>query len=299
MHELVRPDLSLIVSTIGRPAELRRLCTSLAQQPHSFVELVVVDQGADSAVKAVVDEFAGVIDIVYRTSRRGLSHGRNVGLTVASGRVLAFPDDDCWYPTGALEKVSSFFRDHPYIDILTGSAANDDGKPLGRRAKRSGRLSRTNVWTRGISIAIFLRREVIAQTGGFDEMLGAGSGTPIGSGEETDLLVRALDVGFAGYYDRDLVIHHAVPDLGDISARAYSYGIGMGFVTRRHQLGMRTMLVALVRPLGGCLLALASGRRRVALYYWNSLRGRWRGFQIAPSPPELGPCRQGHGLAIW
>ena len=44
----------------------------------------------------------------------------------------------------------------------------------------------------GRSSAIFLRRELIAVVGAFDEALGVGSGTLWPAAEETDYLLRAL-----------------------------------------------------------------------------------------------------------
>lgn len=276
------PFLSLIVSTIGRVAELRRLCESLTRQTCLDFELIIIDQSENSAALAVFDEFKHQLSIFYARSRRGLSHGRNIGMAAARGDTIGFPDDDCWYRPDIVERVRTFFLAHPDIHILTGAAADEDGNPLGRAPSSSGRVTRQNVWTRGISIAIFMRREVTDQVGNFNETLGVGAGTPIGSGEETDLLLRAIAEGFIAYCDRDLIIHHVVPDRGRMKPeRAFSYGIGMGYLIRHHRLGMRALAMALVRPVGGSLLALWAGNRGLAAYYWASLRGRWKGFCMA------------------
>ena len=43
-----------------------------------------------------------------------------------------------------------------------------------------------------ISFTIFLRRRVVERVGEFDETLGVGAGTPYGSCEESDYLIRAV-----------------------------------------------------------------------------------------------------------
>ena len=56
----------------------------------------------------------------------GLSRARNVGLKAVTGEIIAFPDDDCWYPDGLLQKVVAEFRDQTSLDGLTGRS--EDGK---------------------------------------------------------------------------------------------------------------------------------------------------------------------------
>ena len=59
-----------------------------------------------------------------------------------------------------------------------------------------GPIDRQSIWRRAISYTVFLRREMVESAG---DSPGArcGSGTPWGSGEETDYLLRALAEGFS------------------------------------------------------------------------------------------------------
>ena len=49
---------SLIVATLGRTAELRRLLESLAVQTHQDFEVIVVDQNTDDRVSQILAPFA-------------------------------------------------------------------------------------------------------------------------------------------------------------------------------------------------------------------------------------------------
>ena len=293
------PLFSLVVSTIGRDAQLQRLCRSLIQQSLRDFELIVIDQSAGGAMHAVLEPFRGEIDIVYLMSRPGLSHGRNVGMAAARGRFLCFPDDDCWYRPDTLAKVAGFFRTHPEFHLLSGSATDEKGVPIGRWDAHAGAIQRRNVLRRCISITLFARSEVVASIGGFDERIGAGSGTAFGSGEETDFLLRAMEAGYRAWFDPALVIHHPDTRWGDTSGdKAYKYGTGMGLLIRRHRLGAAALLPSLIRPLGGSLLMLAQGRLDRAWYYWRSMNGRLWGWRHASRlSPAIQPER-GAGVRV-
>lgn len=293
------PLFSLVVSTIGRDAQLQRLCRSLIRQSLRDFELIVIDQSAGGAMRSVLAEFRGEIDIVYRMSRPGLSHGRNVGMAAARGRILCFPDDDCWYRPDTLATVAAFFRAHPDIHLLSGSATDEKGVPIGRWDAHAGAIRRRNVLRRCISITLFARSEVVAAVGGFDERIGAGSGTEFGSGEETDFLLRAMAARYLAWFDPALVIHHPDTRWGDTSGdKAYRYGTGMGLLIRRHRLGARALLPSLIRPLGGSLLMLAQGRPDRAWYYWRSMQGRLWGWRHASRVSPAARPERGAGVRV-
>jgi glycosyltransferase involved in cell wall biosynthesis len=70
--------LSVIVSTIGRPDDLRRLIDSLvAQDRRDELELIVVDQSDDGSCSALLAELDLPFDCRWTTSTRGVSVGRN------------------------------------------------------------------------------------------------------------------------------------------------------------------------------------------------------------------------------
>ncbi|MDH4280984.1 MAG: glycosyltransferase, partial [Acidimicrobiia bacterium] len=93
------PDLSLIVSTIGRPADFRRMVQSIGREMTSglHVELVVVDQSGDDETRRILEDADLPVPWRHVRSGTGLSLGRNLGLSLARGRYVTFPDDDVWY----------------------------------------------------------------------------------------------------------------------------------------------------------------------------------------------------------
>ncbi|MDR7550785.1 MAG: glycosyltransferase family A protein [Armatimonadota bacterium] len=284
---------SLILCTIGRSAEVGRFVESLVVQSHQDWELVVVDQNADDRVRAVLANYDGRFAIAHLRAPAGLSRARNAGFASAAGDIIAFPDDDCWYSPSVLEQVARYLSRRPECDGVTGRTASALGQPTsGRWSRRAGRITRYNCWWRGVSCSLFLRRHVVEGVGPFDESLGVGAGTPWGSAEEIDYVLRALKAGFRLHYDPTIVVNHENPvghyDAGAVR-RAYHYGMGIGRVLRLHRFPIWFALYQCSRPLGGSVFSHLMGRSDRAGYYWAGFRGRVRGVWYRPSDRERSP----------
>lgn len=273
--------ISLIVCTLGREAPLRRLLTSLSEQSNSPFEIIIVDQNPSGYLDSLLDAFPA-LPIVRTRSERGLSRGRNAGLKRASGSIIGFPDDDCWYERLVLESVCGFFATNPEIDLLSGRTLDADGnESLNRYALESGPMTRDNVFATGNSNTIFVRREVIADVGGFDETLGVGASTPFQAGEESDFLLRCLEHGRRGYYERNFTVRH--DQILESKERLHAYSVGFGRVARLHNLGPSLFLTRNVRTvIGGCL-RIAKGDFEGARQRYICLTGSMRGY-VAPLP---------------
>lgn len=273
---------SLIMGTLGRTEEVGAFLASLRRQDHTDFELLIVDQNPDERLAALVDEYRQHFRVLRYRSVPGLSHARNVGLRYATGDVIAFPDDDCWYPDGLLSYVHQRLQAEPSLDGLTGRFVDGEGRSEGRWLARSQPLNRFNVWRGAISFSIFLRRPLVERIGGFDEALGVGAGTPWGAGEETDFLLRGMKQGGRIEYDRKLVLHHPVKtaDFGAAAVeRQRRYEAGFGRVIRRSGFPGWYFPWVCARTAVGALLALCRGRSAQARFKWHSLRARVHGWR--------------------
>jgi glycosyltransferase involved in cell wall biosynthesis len=272
--------VSLILATKNRVEEVDRFVRSLADQGYRDLELIVVDQNEDDRLAAILGQSNLRFPIIHLRSKSGLSHARNVGISAATGDIISFPDDDCWYPNTLLSRVVAEFRNHHSFDGLTGCSEDGDGNASGGSFSRSqGRVDLKNVWKRGISYTIFLRSSVCAVVGSFDEELGVGARTPFGSGEETDYLIRTIKLGFKIQYLPDLVVFHANPILYNQNHcdKAFRYGVGMGRVLSKHRYQLSFNLYTILRPIGGALLSLLTLRTRKAAYHLAIAKGRLYG----------------------
>jgi glycosyltransferase involved in cell wall biosynthesis len=260
---------------------MESLLATLADQTHQNFELIVVDQNPDDRLVPILEHYRTQLRIVRVRSKPGVSLARNAGLRHATGDVVGFPDDDCWYLPQLLEQSFKLLRDHPEIDGVTGCVKDERGIDFARFDRVPGLLTLSNIWQRVAGACLFLRKHVVEEVGDFDESLGPNSGTIWGGAEDIDYPVRAIKAGFKIYYDPGLVVFHPNPlrnGYGKMVGRAYTYGAGIGRVWRKHDYPARVVIYYLARPLGGALLSLATGRLDKARYHWSSLRGRFRGW---------------------
>lgn len=272
---------SLIVATVERMDPLKKLLASLAEQSHRDFEIIIVDQNLDDRVDRIVKASPQPISIQHLRSERGLSRARNAGLRAAQGELLCFPDDDCWYGPEFLRAIDRWFQDHLEYGFLSTCARNADGEPTaGRWLAKSAEITRSNVFRANVSFSLFFRSSAACTIGFFDEQLGLGSGTPYGSAEETDYVLRVLESGHRGWYEHSFAVFHPQPARivsSAVTARAYSYGAGFGYVLRRHRIPLLRSLYLCLRPAGGWLRSVVFDRSSAAVFS-ATLRGRLGGY---------------------
>lgn len=270
---------SLIVATRGRTRELSELFDSLLAQNRTDFEVIVVDQNEDDRLAPILAGFRDRLRLIWqRSARPNACHARNLGLSLSQGEIVAFPDDDCLYPPDLLARVDAAFAADPALQVLTGPAASPEGGlGSGRWRRDAGAITPANVWTSVIEFNLFLRRGTVLALGGFDERLGPG--TPYGSAEGNDLVLRAIRAGHKAVYDPGQRVLHPDKRLTPVAVeRAQLYGTGLGFVLRRHGVAPGVWLPFFIRPLGGVLVNAMKGNMLAARYYWASFRGRLAGF---------------------
>ena len=273
---------SLVVATKGRVGELERLLHSLAAQSFKDFDVTLVDQNEAPLLGDLAGR-AWPFHIVHiRTpGASGACRARNVGWRAASGELILFPDDDCWYPENFLGYADQQFNDHD-CRILTGRAADTEGRSInGRFEDQACWVEKTSVWTTSIEWVAFFERELLRDLQGFDESIGIGAATPWQSCESQDIVLRALQQGASCRYDPGLAGHHAEldiehPDLAQIR-KGRAYARGMGFVLRKHGAAWSRRLYWSVRPLVKGALRALTGRRAAATYYREVAIGRLEG----------------------
>lgn len=264
-----RPILSLVVSTIGRPTELRRLLDSIAaQEVPGGVELIVIDQSADRSCLDLLESGAWPFPVIGATSARGVSTGRNVGAGLARGWLLAFPDDNCWYAPDTVRRVLELVGPDSPADVVSGMQVTADGRPSMLRWPRSPvAVTRHNIQRTAISSTIFLKRTVFDAVGGFDESIGVGSPGPYQAGEDTDILLRALAEGFSVIYEPKIKVLQDDPrdeSAAGLAEKMSGYGRGTGYLYRKHHLSTPHLWYLVARKVGAASVRTASGRRRIA-----------------------------------
>lgn len=229
--------LSLILATCGRKDEVCRFIESVLQSVNVSVddiEIIVVDQNSpDFNLKREVLKFSELISIKYiHSSKRGLSLSRNLGLNIASGKYLAFPDDDCLYYQDTIQSIISTLDNELGYDFIIGRIydRNTQKNILKYWPARDKVLTKWNFYFLSSSITMFFKNKSVTK---FDEQLGLGAN--YGSCEDPDYILNNLNVGSKGLYTtRISVWHPEVPDTRFDSNRVRGYLRGFGFFCRKN-----------------------------------------------------------------
>ena len=275
-----KPDVSLILATVGRTDELGRLFDSLAAQTFARFEVVVVDQNSDDRLLPHLDRarYLGINVRHLRHSPPNLANARNAGIEAAHGKWIGFPDDDCWYAPRLLERVvARFSRSDKPNGVIVRWVEQDEQPPTS--ADLSWERSRAFRDIPVSSITLFCQRDLFKTIGGFDGRLGVGQW--FGAGEETDLALRALRAGARITYEPLGEVHHAInPEKprADAATRASvrHRARGTGALYAKHRLPGWVILRGLAAPMLRPLLKGSFGDE-LALGY-ATLRGRLDGF---------------------
>jgi len=213
--------ISVVICTRNRAPLLARALESVCNQtlsPEVF-EIVVVDNGSTDDTPTIAARFAARHPNVRGTAEplAGLSHARNRGWREAAGEYVGFLDDDGEAPPEWLSVAREIIGrlrpaafGGPYFasydspkprwwkDTYRAFRPGEEARPLGERDHLSGGN-------------LFLRRDLLAEAGGFDPGLGM-AGNRISMGEEIRLLqeIRLRRPDALLYYDPRLYIHHLV-----------------------------------------------------------------------------------------
>lgn len=275
--------ISLIVATINRKNELVKFLNSLLSQTYQNFEVVIVDQNISGYLEPVLQSYYQKINIIHITSEPGLAKARNVGLNIATGEIICFPDDDCWYDNRTLDTAVSLLADKN-LGFVSGRL--EDGHQndcLKKWPKYRIEINKYNVWKCVISVTLFIKMEYIRGRVSFDESLGVGSGTPWGSGEETDFTLKLIQI-CKGMYTPVLLAYHPQhnPDnstllLEKLLDKEYSYGCGLGRVVNKNNYNILFKVNIIIRPLLGWVLYWMLNNRNKSKMYWYNLIGRLHG----------------------
>jgi glycosyltransferase involved in cell wall biosynthesis len=197
-------------------------------------ELVIVDNGSTDATASVIAEFRRESGISLRTvfePMPGLGRARNAGWRNAAGSIVAFTDDDCYPSSDYIDQVCLCMEQRG-LDYVGGRVLlHDPGDlPFTIQLRKTVYDVPPHTFLKtgliiGANMAV--RRSVLEQLGGFDELLGAG--TPFPS-EDAEFLSRASARGFVGGYDPRPVIahHHRRRTQAELDKLTRSYEVGRG-----------------------------------------------------------------------
>src|SRR4051812_40041642 len=202
--------ISVVIATRNRADRVARLLDHLRALDGGLpAEVFVVDDGSTDDTASTVEEFAKrhpSVRLVRIEHSRGPAHARNLGWRQATGRYVAFTDDDCRPAPGWLRALSAGHAGG--ADIVQGPTTVDPDEYDARTAL-SHWITVEEASFRFETCNISYRRDLLERLDGFDEGFGTSrGGAPYG--EDADLGWRATDLGASFVFTPDAVVVHDV-----------------------------------------------------------------------------------------
>lgn len=272
--------ISLVLSTCNRTVELEKFLKSLVKSNHkkNDVELLIVDQNDVLRLDEIVNKYNDLIYIKHlKVNFKGLSKSRNYGLKYATGDIICFPDDDCWYEEDTIKNIKDSFKKNPDADVVLGKILDQFDNLCYMKDSNKREVNRNNYRCRANSNNIFIRRanNLIE----FDERFGIGGKYP--ASEDTDLIYSYLKDNKKIIYDNSIIVRHPNVDYSKISAdKIKLYSFGYGAFCRKH-MDINILCMFLVTIVGQFVHLIINGVKfngEEARKRWYSIKFRIDGF---------------------
>ncbi|KQP23145.1 hypothetical protein ASF43_04500 [Pseudorhodoferax sp. Leaf267] len=308
---------------------MTRALAGIQSQTWSDYEVIVVDDGSDTATRASYTEIWPTLDARFRLvllgeaghRSAGPSVSRNHGIAVSRGDVLAFcDDDDYWCDNGHLACLAQLFADLPDLDVYIANqrAVDVDGgtKPdwlpllnarVAGRPQLAGGATEVSVQDlcRGGGFGhlniLSLRKSLAQQIQGFWER--------VSYEEDRDFFWRAVDGARRIAFNPRVIAQHNVPDprlrANASTAHSRSERLLLAVLVCQHIAAnvRHPAVAALAAQYSGDLLrrltmlALESGQRIAALQFARQALGarfslKWAGYVLMLSTRAMLGGRQ-------
>ena len=225
------PRVSVVVCTYNGSRTLAGCLQALSRLDYPDYEVVVVDDGSTDATPDVAARFP--FARYQRQVNLGLSAARNAGLAAATGRVVAYTDDDCepdprWlrYLVAAMEDQGVEAIGGPNVPPagdgwVAHCVAASPGGPA--HVMLDDRLAEH---VPGCNMAF--DREALQAIGGFDAQFRV-------AGDDVDVCWRLLDAGRRiGFAPGALVWHHRRTSVGAYLRQQRGYGRAEAMLQFKH-----------------------------------------------------------------
>jgi GT2 family glycosyltransferase len=225
------PKISVVVCAYNAAETLDDCLASLEKLTYPDCEVVVVNDGSRDATEAIANRYAGVR--VISTPNNGLSAARNVGLSAATGHIVAYTDADVRVDPDWLTYLVQPFLNS---DVVAAGGPNvvpaDDPWVAQCVARAPGGPTHVLFDDRiaehvpGCNFAV--RRDALLAINGFNPIY-------LRAGDDVDVCWRLQARGWSiGFAPAALVWHHHRPSVGAYWRQQVGYGEGEVWLQPHH-----------------------------------------------------------------
>lgn len=225
------PKVSVVVCSYNGSRTLRGCLDSLMQLDYPDYEVILVDDGSRDATASIAAEFPQVI--YHYQENRGLSVARNVGAGLATGKIVAYTDDDCVVDVHWLRYLVQAMQDQKVSAIGGPNLPPPTDCWIAKCVAASpGGPSHVMLDDRyaehvpGCNLAF--HRDELIELGGFDPQFRQ-------AGDDVDVCWRLIDAGKKiGYAPGAMVWHHRRSSVRAYVKQQQGYGRSEAMVHFKH-----------------------------------------------------------------
>ena len=212
------PTISVVVCTFNRKDMIVNCIQSLLRQGYEKKEIIVVDDASTDGTYEILKAYNS-IRVIRHDTEKGSSHSKNEGVKEASGKIIAFTDDDCIVSENWLEEISHAIRGcdmvgGPVRPLLNGPVPPwwDDGLfwVIGVSPKLSIRIQHQNSPNYPFGSNMAIRKDILEKMQGFNEKLSRFNGGLLGT-EDVELCDKMSKLGHTIKLNSRMVVYHSVP----------------------------------------------------------------------------------------
>lgn len=272
-------EISVVVCTYNRCESLKQTIKSLAEQSFSKdrYEIIVVDNNSTDNTKAAVEDLVAVIpNLRYvHEKKQGHNPSRNRGVREASGKIVAFTDDDVEADYNWIRELVRAFERFPDVVAIGGRTIPvflrgrpnwlSDNLLYHHGDTQFGSESRPLTFPEhpfGLNMAF--KKTCFYEVGFFTPKLGRKKTENLLSDDEKELFYRVSKTGLRTAYTPRAVIRHMIP--GDrtmrkwLLSRSYWQGASQVIFEQIHNPDPRfSLLRKASRRLGSLMKTLVTG----------------------------------------
>lgn len=201
---------------MNRPDCVERCLSCLECQESNIHEIILVDASEDNETKKVVESYPKVIYCRTDVGYGHMTKSRNLGLTRATGEIVAFIDDDAFAHEGWLEALLAPYGDTT-VGGVGGRALNNQPGEETRGVDQIGKLYPSGAISGNfaadpkqiidvdhlIGCNMSWRRDILVELGGLRDDY---PGTEVR--EETDIALRVSAMGYRLVFNPQAIVTH-------------------------------------------------------------------------------------------
>ena len=274
-----KKNVDVVIPTVRNLNNLSKLISQIFMQKGNFqIKVYIIDQYLKNNQLNNIFLNSNIKHI--KIIKRNLSKAKNLGICFSKSYFLTFLDDDVLIPNDYFLKSCNFMHDYK-VDILFNKILNSKKKPLSlSMTNKIIKITNRN-WQCCLASAMWVKKSILHKTS-FDEKFGIGS--PYGSGEETDYLLRSLKKGKKIFYNGRIFLYH--PDdnipikIFTILQKYKKYGYGQGALLKKFKKEFKIfeIILSIIRSLLGVFYSLMCLRFKHAIKYIGLITGKIKGY---------------------